>query len=92
MHERKGAAMKEMAYFVLGAAVGAMVALLYAPKSGKELRADIQGAAEKDLSQLQAEWQSTMVQVNQRLDQMHADLKQASQQVPEEESEGADST
>ena len=70
---------------VLGAAVGATVALLFAPKSGAELRADLQATAEKDLSRLQADWQATMAKTNARLDQMQADLKQALQQAQEKE-------
>ena len=77
--------MKEIVYFVLGAAVGATVALLFAPKSGAELRADLQATAEKDLSRLQADWQATMAKTNERLDQMQADLKQALQQAQEKE-------
>ena len=79
--------MKEIVYFVLGAAVGAIVALLFAPKSGVELRADIQATAEKDFSKLQADWQATMAKTNERLDQMQAELKQALQQAQDEEEE-----
>ena len=34
--------MKEIMYFLLGAVVGATLALLFAPESGKDLRANIQ--------------------------------------------------
>jgi gas vesicle protein len=81
--------MKAIVYFVLGAAVGATVALLFAPKSGAELRADLQATAEKDLSRLQADWQAAMAKTNERLDQMQADLKQALQQAQDEEEEAA---
>jgi gas vesicle protein len=77
--------MKEVVYFVLGAAVGATFALLFAPKSGAELWADLQATAEKDLSRLQADWQAAMAKTNDRLDQMQADLKQALQQAQEKE-------
>jgi gas vesicle protein len=79
--------MKEVVYFVLGAAVGAALALLFAPKSGAELRADLQATAEKDLSKLQADWQATMAKTNQQLDQMQADLKQALEQGKGKEAE-----
>jgi gas vesicle protein len=79
--------MKEIVYFVLGAAVGAALALLFAPKSGAELRADLQATAEKDLSKLQADWQATMAKTNQQLDQMQADLKQALEQGKGKEAE-----
>ena len=77
--------MKEIVYFVLGAAVGATFALLFAPKSGAELRADLQATAEKDLSRLQADWQATMAKTNERLDQMQADLKRALRQAQDED-------
>jgi gas vesicle protein len=79
--------MKEIVYFMLGAAVGAALALLFAPKSGAELRADLQATAEKDLSKLQADWQATMAKTNQQLDQMQADLKQALEQGKGKEAE-----
>jgi gas vesicle protein len=77
--------MKKILYFVFGAAIGAVVGLLVAPKSGKELRADLQATAEKDLSRLQGEWQAAMVKTNERLDRIQADLKKATEQAPGEE-------
>ena len=78
--------MKEMIYFLLGAAVGAIFALLFAPQSGQELRANIQTTAEKDWGKLQAEWQTGMKKTQERLDQMQSDLKKALQQdEPESE-------
>lgn len=76
--------MKEILYFVLGAAVGAAIALLLAPESGKELQAEIQAAAEKDLTKLQAEWHAAMGRTNERIDQIQADQKQALQQEASE--------
>lgn len=73
--------MKEIMYFLLGAAVGATLALLFAPESGKELRANIQATAEKDAAKLQAEWQAAMAKTNEQLDQMQAELKQALQRA-----------
>ena len=81
--------MKEIVYFLLGAAVGATFALLFAPKSGSELRAGLQATAEKDLSRLQADWQAATAKTNQRLDQMQADLKQALEQRKGKEEEVA---
>ena len=40
-----------LAYFVMGGAVGAFVALLFAPKSGRELREDIADATRKGVDQ-----------------------------------------
>lgn len=39
----------KLAYFLVGAGVGAVVALLFAPKSGHELREDIAGATKRGL-------------------------------------------
>src|SRR5215218_8700533 len=46
-HGRDSDAGARMAYFVLGATVGAVVALLFAPKSGRELREDLADATRK---------------------------------------------
>ena len=81
--------MKEILYFVFGVAIGAVFGLLVAPKSGKELRADLQATAEKDLSKLQAEWQAAMVKTNERLDKIQADVGQSVEQAQGEAGEAA---
>ena len=81
--------MKEIFYFLLGASVGAVVALLFAPQSGEELRANIQTTADKDWQRIQAEWQVGMEKTQARLDQMQSDLKQVLQKQKESESETA---
>jgi gas vesicle protein len=72
---------KEIMYFLLGAVAGATLALLFAPASGQELRANLQATAEKDAAKLQAEWQAAMAKTNEQLDQMQAELKQALQRA-----------
>jgi len=79
--------MKEFFYFLLGASVGAVVALLFAPQSGEELRANIQTTADKDWQRVQAEWQAGMDKTHARLDQLQSDLKQVLQKQTETESE-----
>ena len=69
--------MKEIVYFVMGAAVGAIVALLFAPKSGAELRADLQATAEKDKARIQEDWQAAMAKTNEQVDKLKAELKAA---------------
>ena len=81
--------MKEIVYFVLGAAVGATLALLFAPASGRELRANFQATAEEDAAKLQAEWQAAMAKTNERLGQMQAELKQSLQRAQKEEGAAA---
>jgi gas vesicle protein len=71
--------MKELGFFLLGAAVGAVAALMFDPSSGQELRSQIQTSAEKDLERLQAEWEKGMQKANEQLAQMQAELKQALQ-------------
>lgn len=73
--------MKELGFFLLGAAVGAIAALMFAPSSGAELRSQIQTSAEKDLEKLQAEWEKGMQKTNEQLAQMQAELKQALQRA-----------
>ena len=81
--------MKEMLFFVLGAVVGAAVALMFAPASGAELRAQIQTAAERDLERLQSEWEKGLQKTNEKLDGLQAELKQALHQVQSETGEAA---
>src|SRR5918912_1491526 len=45
--ERGSDAGTRLTYFVIGATVGAVVALLFAPKSGRELREDLADATRK---------------------------------------------
>ena len=71
--------MKDIFYLLLGAALGAIFALLFAPQSGEELRSKIQTTAEQDWQKMQAEWQEGMEKTQQRLDQMQAELKQVVQ-------------
>lgn len=64
--------MKEIVYFMLGVAVGSLVALLFAPESGQELRSKIQSTAEQDRARMQAEWQKEAAKIHERLDQLQA--------------------
>ena len=81
--------MKDVFYLLLGAAIGAIIALLFAPESGQELRADIRATADKDLRKLQAEWQTAMAKTQERLDRMQADLNTALQRA---QSKGGDAS
>ena len=81
--------MKELVFFLLGVAVGAVAALMFAPSSGAELRAQIQSTAEKDLERLQVEWEKGLQKTNEKIDKLQADLKQAMQQAQSELEEAA---
>ena len=72
--------MREIAIFLLGAAFGAIAALLFAPSSGAELRSQVQTAAEENLERFQAEWEQGLKKTNEKLDTLQADLKQAMSQ------------
>jgi uncharacterized membrane protein YraQ (UPF0718 family) len=72
---------KNVFSFLLGVVFGAILALLFAPQSGKELRAKIQSTAEKDWQIMQEQWQAETEKIHQRLDQMQSEQKQAQQQV-----------
>jgi len=65
--------MKELIIFIAGVAVGASVALLLAPESGEELRAEIRTKADEELLKLQG----TMARTNERLNQLEAELRQS---------------
>ena len=81
--------MKDVFYLLLGAAIGAIIALLFAPESGQELRANIRATADKDLRKVQAEWQTAMTKTQERLDRMQADLNTALRRT---QSEGGDAS
>ena len=72
--------MKYVLGFLMGALVGTMVALLFAPSSGEELRSNIKTRAESEYAKLQDEMQKGMNELRSRMDRMSSDVKDA---VPE---------
>jgi gas vesicle protein len=79
--------MKEFFYLLLGAAIGAIIALLFAPESGQELRANLRATADKDLGRLQSELRTLTDKTFERMDQMQADLDTAVSQMQSEEAD-----
>ncbi len=67
--------MKDIVYFVFGAAVGAILACFIAPQSGKAMRADIQVASEEDWQNFQAQWQAGMQKMYASVGRTHSELK-----------------
>ncbi len=63
--------MKDLIIFMVGVLTGAGIALLLAPESGEQLRADIRAKAEEELPKLQTGLDKT----NDRLNKLEADLK-----------------
>lgn len=60
--------------FLLGAVVGAAIALLYAPKSGEELRTQIRTEAEIRKEKLSAELEKAMADLQAQADKTRAEL------------------
>ncbi len=67
--------MKYALGFLLGAVVGAAVALLYAPSTGEELRANIKSQANTQYAGLQDKWQTGMQEMQTRMDKMTSDTQ-----------------
>jgi len=60
---------------VFGAVIGSAVALLLAPSSGEELRANIKTQADSQYARLQNEWQKGVKEMQTRMDKMSSDLQ-----------------
>jgi gas vesicle protein len=82
--------MKDIFYFLLGALIGAVFALLFAPQSGDELRANLQASAEKEWSGLQEQLQVEMQKINQRLDLIQSGPKQTDSEPEQAADAGAE--
>ena len=68
--------------FLAGAAVGALIALLYAPSSGEELRAQIREEAEETFERAAMEWdkatkslQASLEETRQEVDKLVAQAR-----------------
>ena len=69
--------------FLFGVAFGAAVALLYAPSSGEELRANIKTQADTQYARLQDQYQKGMTEMQSRMDKMNSDLQAMTNKVKE---------
>jgi gas vesicle protein len=85
--------MKEFFSFLSGVLVGAVVALLFAPMTGEDLRRQIQEEADAELKRVDAEWQKVLGQINKTVEETQAELKayieKAQSEATEEEEEKA---
>lgn len=70
--------------FLLGAAVGAAVALLYAPTSGEELRGQIRTEADVRLEKLSAEWEKAIAELQASVDKTRTEVMTYLEQMQEE--------
>ena len=67
--------MSFMIGILFGAAVGSIVALLFAPSSGEELRGNIKTQADAQYAKLQEQYQNGMTELQTRMDKMSSDLQ-----------------
>lgn len=63
--------MKDLIIFMAGVLTGAGIALLTAPESGEQLRADMRAKAEEELPKLQ----SVLDKTNERLNKLETDMQ-----------------
>lgn len=75
--------MKYLLSFLMGAAAGAAVALMLAPSSGEELRANIKTQADTQYARLQDEWQHGMDQMQTRMDRLNDDMHTLTEHLKE---------
>jgi len=61
--------------FLSGAVFGAIIALLYAPTSGEELRGNIREEVDIRLQQASEEWDKAIESLQTSIDEMSVDLK-----------------
>ena len=73
--------MKYAISFLLGAVVGAAVALLFAPSSGEELRANIKTQADTQYARLQDEYHKGLEEMHTRVDKLSSELQDMSSKV-----------
>ena len=73
--------------FLAGAFVGAIVALLYAPKSGEELRAQIRSEADATVKRASAEWNKAVQQIQQQIDEGQAQIQSYMAQLQQQSKE-----
>jgi len=76
--------------FIFGAVIGAAVALLYAPQSGEELRANIREEAQVERQRLQAQYEKSMQDLRERIELVQADVQAMLEKQGEEGEEAAD--
>jgi gas vesicle protein len=61
--------------FLAGAFVGSVVALLYAPKSGEELRSQIRAEADATVKRASAEWNKAVQDIQIQIEESQAQVK-----------------
>lgn len=75
--------------FLFGVITGAVVALLYAPSSGGELRGQIQTTAQADMQRMREEWNRNLAQMQAQINKLNADATAYMEQMRGSEGEEA---
>ena len=70
---------------LFGALIGGAVALLFAPSSGEELRANIKTQADTQYARLQDQYQKGMNELQTRMDKMSSDVQALASSTKETE-------
>ena len=66
---------------VIGAVGGALIALLYAPMSGQEMRTEVRTRAQAEYDRAVTEYHKQLERLNQELDTIRAQLSQQDEQI-----------
>jgi gas vesicle protein len=82
--------MNTIVTFIVGATVGAVVALLFAPQSGEELRTRMREEAQVERQRLQSQYEKGMQDLHGRMDKMQHDLHAHSADGEEQVEEAAE--
>jgi gas vesicle protein len=84
--EREGEnLMKFIASFLLGASIGAIAALLFAPSSGEELRSNIKTQTDIQAARAREEWQKAVLGLQEQINKLNREQKQQAAQPVEAE-------
>ena len=76
--------MKYALSFFVGALVGSLIALLFAPSSGKDLRSNIKTRADSGYAKLQDGWQKGMQELHTQMERMGGGTQELANQTIQE--------
>jgi gas vesicle protein len=75
--------MKYVAVSISSAILGALVALLFAPSSGNELRSNIKNVVDTQVTKAKDEWQKGMQDVVTRVEKLKSERKERNAELKE---------
>lgn len=81
---------KTIIAFLMGTVVGAVAALMLAPKSGEDLRADMARQAQAERDRAMEEYKRTTSEIHSRLDKVQDDVQTTLNHVRGKAEEAAD--